>query len=329
MHNPTMHQIFLEYIQVRDLSDRTIHHYQILIDNYLKDWLSIPIAAITSDMIQERHQHLSTRGKTVANQSFRLLGSMMNYAAVTYKLDVLFLTRAPQWNKEKPRFRRITPEQVGKWFDSVEALRSDARNEDEQYRQDTHADYFLFLILTGMRRSDAAKLVWDEVCWETGVITFQHTSLPKTGSQERCSVQTISLVFPLSDYLVDLLKRRKQESKSAWVFPHRYSTGPLSNPNDSIAKITERSGIKFGTEDLRRTFKDLCLECKVPVAVYDSLLSRPRSAEGVSNIPVDELRKWVQVVTDRFFQLTKADLPKPKQRIRLNLATVKGACVEQ
>lgn len=290
---PTLRQILLEYFETRILAERTIYQYNCLLEVGLKDWLNLPVTAITKAMVQERHRLLSLRGKTTANCTMRVLKSLLNYASVAYEVDevpliavnpVKRLSDNRLWNKENVRYGRITVKQMPDFIATIQRLA--ASGEANQ----THADYLIFLLFTGLRKSEAAGLLWTDVDWKTGSITLATT---KNG-QPHC--------LPLSTYLLDMLRRRREDSTSAWVFPHRYGCGPVAEPRDLINKITAQTGIKFICHDLRRTFIDMCVDCGLNDSTQKQLINhKPRDVTSQhyrNKQDPDQLRPAVQKVSE-------------------------------
>lgn len=220
---PTLKEAFDLYLDSRDLADRTQRQYTGLVHVGLGDWLPLKVTDITKGMCVERHKQLSMRGKVSANCTMRLLKQILNFAAIAYEENevplilvnpVRRLSDARLWNKERPRFGRITTAQFPVWFNTIlELKRTGEANE-------TQADYLIFLVLTGLRRTEAACITWDTVNFTEATVTIPRT---KNGDPH---------CLPLSDYLLDMLKRRHEEMLSQWVFPHRYGCGPLADTTD-------------------------------------------------------------------------------------------------
>lgn len=68
-------------------------------------------------------------------------------------------------------------------------------------------DYLLFVLLTGLRRQEAATLKWEQVDLTTKTVTLEDTKNRQ------------NFTFPLSDYLYGLLIKRKQNNCWEYVFP--------------------------------------------------------------------------------------------------------------
>jgi integrase len=90
------------------------------------------------------------------------------------------------------------------------------------------ADLFLFLLFTGLRSTDAATVRWDDIRFDKRTL---HRPCPKGGEDKAFDV-------PLSDFLVELLQRRKQENpiaygkRCSWVFPTLDRHGRVSHVSE-------------------------------------------------------------------------------------------------
>jgi integrase len=59
-------------------------------------------------------------------------------------------------------------------------------------------DYLMLLLLTGLRRNEAATLRWEDIDFQSKVLRVR-AELAKNGNEHR---------LPLSDYLYEMLHRR-------------------------------------------------------------------------------------------------------------------------
>jgi integrase len=60
--------------------------------------------------------------------------------------------------------------------------------------------------------------------------------------------------LPLPKYIIDLLLKRKSESKGKYVFPGYNPNKALVSSNRQVKKVIIESGVNFLLHDLRRTF---------------------------------------------------------------------------
>lgn len=108
--------------------------------------------------------------------------------------------------------------------------------------QETYRDFFLFLLLTGCRRGEAAALTWEHVDVEQAVISIP-SSITKNKQWH---------TLPLSDFLVALLRRRKLLSVgSDYVFPRKDGSKPIAHSWRVVSHVSHRAGLEFSLHDLR------------------------------------------------------------------------------
>ena len=96
---------------------------------------------------------------------------------------------------------------------------------------------------TGLRKSEALSLRWDEVDWRKETFSVRDT---KNGSSHH---------VPLSSLTKWLLKKQQEVSQtSEWVFPARYGAHHMTEPMSQLRFIKAATGLSFSLHDLRRTF---------------------------------------------------------------------------
>lgn len=151
-------------------------------------------------------------------------------------------------------------------------------------------DYLLFLLFTGLRRNEAARIKWKLVNFPEKVYRIIDTK------------NKIDAVFPMSDYLFTLFKRRKKDAINDYVFPGEGKGGYLVDPSTAIESITEQTGIIFTCHDLRRTFVTIAESLDISHYTLKALLNHKYSSEDVTGgyiiINPERLREPVQQITN-------------------------------
>jgi integrase len=110
----------------------------------------------------------------------------------------------------------------------------------------TWRDYFLVALLTGQRRENLSRMRWDEIDLDSCV---WHIPAVKSKSRRANAV-------PLTDLAVGLLRRRRAEISSEWVFPSDpgSKSGCVREPRAPWLRILKRAGIlHLRVHDLRRS----------------------------------------------------------------------------
>ena len=100
------------------------------------------------------------------------------------------------------------------------------------------------MLLTGLRRREAACIAWSDVDLKARTLRVPTT---KNGKP---------LVLPLSSWLVDMLHTRRAHSEgAAFVFASPTSeSGHIEEPKKATAAVAKRSGVQASVHDLRRSF---------------------------------------------------------------------------
>lgn len=293
----------------KTLKANTVADYRKRIREMFPDWAGRPLTSITRDMIAARHAEIGRRSPSQADKGMRILRALFNYAMgalddgkggfVITDNPVERLTKTRAWYGSKRRRTLIEPHQFRAWFAAVLKLQERPGGESGQ----TMRDYLLFLILTGLRREEAARLRWTDVDHTGRKFTIADT---KNGEPH---------TLPLSDYLLAMLKRRNERAINAYVFPGSGPKGHLVNPYKAMGRVTTKSGVAFALHDLRRTFLTVAERLDIPAYAIKTLANhkmRNDVTAGYLVIDVERLRGPMQKITD--FTLSEAGL-KPSAQI--------------
>ena len=310
----TLQQALNKYLQKGKLKPRTIRTYQDLFRLYLADWLIRPAADITRDMVKERHKVIAVgkRGRRVlkknadtvngllkdetpknregaADNCFRTLRAVLNYTFENEENDstymnpvnVLSSKKRKAWYQVERRRTLIKNSDLSEWSKAVEGLSNPIVR-----------DFLLFLLYTGLRRNEAARLRWDQVDFREGCFTIPTT---KNGEPH---------TLPMSDYLKTLLIRRKAEAwaDNPFVFPGNGKEGHLQEPKKPMATVTANTGIVFTCHDLRRTFATIAESLDLSGYTVKALLNHKQQLGDVTGgyiiLNVERLREPMQKITN-------------------------------
>lgn len=293
----TLQQAFDDYLQARkSLKHTTIADYKRVLQQVMPDWLNKPIVSISRDMIAKRHaKYGDSNSKARANLCMRLLRAIFNFAIYQYQTEegenvisvnpVKFLSHARSWYRIERKQTIVKQHQLADWYKGVAAL-------SEQYPYDQAAlwqDYFMLILLTGLRRTEAASLRWENVDLKGKIITLIDTKNRGTH------------VLPMSDYLAELFERRQKQAQSEYVFPAAVGTGHIVEPRKTMLKVVEISGVDFTLHDLRRTFITTAESLDISAYSLKRLLNHKNGNDvtaGYLVIDVERLRKPMQQITD-------------------------------
>lgn len=269
------------------------------------DWLDKTMARITPAMVAQRHQtHGEQHSEARSNLAMRYLRALFNFAIAKYKdaegraliaenpVKALSETRA--WFRVDRRSTLIKPHELKPWFDVVLNLPS----------RDI-SDYFVTLILTGLRRDEALNLKWSDIDLKGRTLTVVD---PKNRRDH---------TLPMGDYLFDLMSQRKAVSVSEYVFAD--SAGRrISNFRYALAAIEKNSGVRFTPHDLRRTFATIADSLDIPGYALKALMNHKNGADvtaGYVIVTAERLREPMQKIED--FVLKAAGLKASAEIIEL------------
>ena len=153
-----------------------------------------------------------------------------------------------------------------------------------QAQAEGYYELFLLDLATGLRRGELLALQWDDLDFETGVLTISKQvslvrgkivmSVPKTKSSIR------KLVLPPA--VVQVLKEYRESVHSRWMFPSPVLEDLPLNPGsvyDRLQLILEHANCKqVRFHDLRHTFATLALQNGMDVKTLSAMLGHVSAA---------------------------------------------------
>lgn len=286
----TLAQCFDEYVRLRrrrkdgkPLKERTRHDMNRVLETAFADWKRRPITAINRDMVRKRYDELTGKSVARANIAMRYLRTALNFAIASYRdaegrpilIDnpVRVLSESSLWHGIGSRERVLDGDDLAAWLPAVLGLGEvpkrkpgEGKHKPRLRNGGVFRDFFLFLVLTGCRKSEALELRPENVDFHRGAVTFPDTK------------NRTDHVLPLTPYLRELLKRRI-EAKGDLVFAGQDGR-PIANLRYALERIAEDASIKFSPHDLRRTAATVLERCAVPGYTIKALLNHmPGSAD--------------------------------------------------
>ncbi len=305
----TLGEVFTAFLDSRQLKPKTVRDYTGVMNNIYPDWQKLPITDITRDAVERRHKKVGAeRGEAYANLGGRTLRSVLNYASAKYEtgkgLSILpenpvkRISQTRSWYKVDRRTGHLKPHQLQAWFEAVLSIDND-----------TIKDYLLFVLLTGTRKDESARLQWTD-------IDLTDSSYIIRDPKNKRPIQ-----LPLSDYLAAMLTSRKINSNSVFVFPGDGVRGYLVEPKRQLAKIIEKTGMPFVMHDLRRTFVTIAESLDISSFAVKALVNHKSGDDvtsGYIQLNVERLRQPMQTITN--FILKSAALKQSADVVPLKQA---------
>lgn len=306
----TLEQALADFLDARkSLKPTTIYDYKRTLNCYLPDWKKRPLLEITKDMVSKRHTLIGQRSHAQANLVMRYLRAIFNFAAGQYENSkgeplisenpVKRLSQTRAWYRIERRQTVIKAHALASWYAAVMNI----KNTSHSKNCETIRDYLLLVLFTGLRKEEAARLTWSNVDLRAKTLTVEDTK----NHQDH--------TLPLSDFLFDLLQRRKPDAVNEYVFPGANGTGRIVEQRKQMDKVTKESGVSFTIHDLRRTFITLAESLDIPAYALKHLLNHKMSNDvtaGYIIIDAERLRGPMQKITDH---LLKCMCVKPSAEI--------------
>jgi integrase len=294
----TLDDVWQDYKRVKsNLRPNTYKQYKMFFNGPLADWMRERLTEIDKDMVLDKHKNLlATHSPSYANGALRLVSALFEFAKFQYE-DVngksLFpvnpidrMGHLKAWAKEPRRKTIIKPSQLAHWYNSVRTFKAQAFSQGRQ----VFSDYIVFVLLTGLRKNEAASLKWANVDFDE-----QTFLVPDTKNKE-------PLVLPMSDIVLALLKRLAQEKQNEYVFPSKRS-GYLKNTEKQLREFKELSELYFSIHDLRRTYITVAESLDISGYAIKKLINH-RSGNDVTMGYIisnhDRLREPMQRISDYF-----------------------------
>ncbi|MBY0549744.1 MAG: integrase family protein [Candidatus Obscuribacterales bacterium] len=295
LRTTTLAVVLDAYIQAKKLKPSTVYNYRCVVNSKLPDWLDLPLADITKEMIENRHRQISDKHPGEADNVMRVVRALFTFAAYKYENEngeplvavnpVRRLSQNNQWNKLPRRQGVIKAHELEPWWKAVQALDNS-----------TVRDYLILLLLTGLRKAEAESLTWGTRGVDLNARTL---FVQETKNHE-------PLLLPLSDYLhAMLLERWQNRSSNEWVFPGDNKFGHVSDPRYQIAIVTEVSGVAFTPHDLRRTFITVADGLGIGGYTIKKLVNHKNAADvtaGYFVAEVERLREPMELITIRLLE---------------------------
>ncbi|MEM6675260.1 MAG: integrase family protein [Planctomycetota bacterium] len=262
-------------------------------ERHLADWLKRPLSSITRNECAQRHQRITERaGPYATNRALQHFRAVYNTA--TRRLEELppNPTIAITFNKTRRRREPVAWAALTDWKRRVDAIANPIRR-----------DLQLFLVLTGLRSTDARTVRWEHVDFEAGTL---HRPKPKGGEDRAFTV-------PVSTPVLNLLRRRHDENPliypddKGWVFPSTDIKGQVTYVRQPRESRYDERGMKVKylptPHRLRDTFASAAHEARVhpldlKVLMNHSLPAGDDVTEGYIRPSIEHLRGCVEQIAE-------------------------------
>jgi integrase len=250
---------------------------------YLKPLENKRLSTITRSNISVIHGKIGREYPITANRVLALISSVFGRGIEYSFYEDMNPCRGIRKFSERSRDRFLQADELPRFFKSLNAEPNT-----------TVRDYILISLLTGARRSNVLEMRWGEVDLEQGT-----WKIPVTKSGDP---QTVTL----SVEAVEILRTRKREATSIFVFPGHGRTGHLVEPKSAWKRILERAGIKdLRIHDLRRTLGSWQAITGASLPIIGKSLSHKNASttQIYARLNLDPVRLSVQKAVSAMFEL--------------------------
>ncbi len=303
------------YLSDHALKENTAAENRRLINNDFGDWLDKDVKGITPTQVVKRFDRISDRSPTVANHACWVLRAILNYARILTKTDAGEYTLPPnpcqrltdlnRWHKSNARTGRLTEEQFPAFFQAL----ADADNP-------AFADYMELLVRTGLRRTEAASLLWADVSL-TKKTFHVRAEIAKNGQ---------ALTLPMSTQIETLFQRRREAAPDALKV---FGDAQRYDPRKSLLRLRTAIGSDLTYHDCRRTFLTIAEEQAVPYGLLKKMGNHSAGNDVtlkhyVNTVEHETLRPYMQTVNDQIDRL--GGIYNEGLKIRDQIARLRQIC---
>lgn len=253
---------------------RTWRNMESLFTRHLAPFHHLKLSQITPSDAAQLHARIGKKKPYQANRAIELLHSLYEHAnALVYGgWDGKNPCHGIKPFREVKRERFLNGEELKAFFRALQA-------EDQTWR-----DFFLLLLLTGVRRSNLQACEWSEIDKQKAVWKIP-AAKAKAGEP---------IYVPLVPEALEILERRSELAKSRWVFPSFGASGHLMEVKTAWSRIVKAAKLEnVRPHDLRRTCASWAVGTGASLPVVGKLLGhRSQSATAIyAKLELDPIRQ--------------------------------------
>jgi integrase len=288
----TLRETFELYLAKRTLREPTRRVYGVAVRRYLAPFADMQLSDITPDMVEERFQAIpkeATRGDGLiaANLAMRVLRLLWTFAQERNPdLGANPVKRLKRlWNPEPRRKGLVRDKDMPKFYAAIQA-----------WPNPVARDLLTLLLFTGLRKTEAASLTWDDINLQGRSI-----HIPATRTKNKRDFD-----LPMSDIVHDMFVSRRALGDAKYVFPSNSKAGFIADPGHPLERIAATCGLKVSVHDMRRTYASTAgATPDITLAQLKNLLNHSSGdvTEGYQVFAVNELRGPAQLIADRMKEL--------------------------
>ena len=255
----TLFELFEKFMAIREKRDSTIRDYNWVMRSLIADWRNKPVRDIKRSDVEEKFISIRReKSQATAVKFKRVLNTLCNFAmqeeiegepllsfnpvsVLSGKRYDLTIHPKNRYLNDQEIHRLLFYAYIERGYPTPQTFRRD--NKDGV--SDQGLNYILLILYTGIRRSEAERLRWEDIDFRKRLFVLKNT---KNGRDH---------IVPMSKMVFRLLESQKVlAGSSAWVFPSPGSrSGHISEPRSQLDRLRQATSLsKFTFHDLRRTF---------------------------------------------------------------------------
>jgi integrase len=247
------------------LKESTRNFYKNTYRLYLSRWNHRRVKEITAAEVTALHATIGKKTTYAANAAIKILRGLLAFHESqdeTYRSPLKSFTETTGMFEEKARKVFIEDDQLPAWYEAVNGLWNDAAK-----------DYLLILLFTGLRRTEAMKLRWQDIDLDNNIMT-----IPPENTKNK-----LVHLLPIPSPMQPILNARKAlYGGGVYVFPSAGKDGHLTTIQHILKELVDTPGVAdFQLHDIRRTFANVAAKL-APWQVVKWLLNH-RSKSDVTD----------------------------------------------
>jgi integrase len=260
------------------------------VPRFLGHWFQRKLSEITKQEIQALHEKIrSENGLYQANRLLARVHIIYN-KAIEWGWEGINPATGIKKFKEKSRDRFLHPDELPRFFESL-----------AMEQNDTIRDYIYVSLFTGVRKTNALEMRWEDIYLER-----KEWLVPDTKNGDPLRVHLV-------DSVIELLKKRLETyGNGEWVFPGTGVTGHLMEPKAGWKRILDRADLKnLRIHDLRRTLGSWQAATGANSFMIGRSLGHktPQSTAVYARLNLDPVRDSVEKATNAMLQTIKRGNP--------------------
>jgi integrase len=261
--NKNLLEVLEEYLVSRDqpLAQKTSDGYRYNLKTFIPKIAAKPIASIKKEELMDWYQGAKSKPRAAAT-TFGTVKTLLKFAEAMGYIDINPAEKAKiiiGKFKRKQSIKALIPfNELHKFLGAYGECTADSKISN------TMRDFILLILVTGIRRSEAESLRWEQVNFEKKTI-----SLPDNKANRYFEI-------PMTRLTYDLFKWRLENTKkSDYVFPGTGKKGHIVEPKRAFKKIAEKAELShnLNSHALRRTFATICKELDISLDDSGKLLN--------------------------------------------------------